>query len=126
MGSGSIETEIWWKKGIRVSENSTDDRIELAVVEMLLQNHGADFQDIQKRLNNQFPGMLAPGTELIRTILDSYGEIVDPVNGIWKLAGRENPLTRQTDLSEILNTLNATGMKFGYKVEGEADCNLEE
>ena len=104
-GQRTIETEIWWKKGIRVSENSTDDRIEMAVVEMLMQNQGAAFKDIQKWLNNQFPGMLAPGTELIRTILDSYGEITDPVTGIWKLTGRENPTTRQTDLSEILSTL---------------------
>jgi hypothetical protein len=120
-GQRTIETDIWWKKGIRVSENSTDDLIELAIVEMLLQNQGVAFKDIQKRLNKQFPGMLAPGTELIRTILDSYGEITEPVNGIWKLAGRENPLTRQTDLSEILDTLNATGMKFDYRVAGEAD-----
>jgi len=120
-GQRSIENEIWWKKGIRISENATDDRVELAVVEMLSQNSGADFLEIQKRVNNQFPGLLTPSTELIRTILDSYGEIVDPVLGIWKLAGREDPLTRQTDLSEILETINTTGVKFGYRVDGDSE-----
>jgi hypothetical protein len=120
-GQRNLETEIWWKKGVRVIENSTDDRIELAIVEMLLENQGVDFHGIQKSLNERFPGLLTPATELIRTILDSYGELVDPVSGVWKLAGRENPLTRQTDLSEILDTLNATGTKFGYKVEGETE-----
>jgi hypothetical protein len=120
-GQRTLETEIWWKKGLRVTNNSTDDRIEMAIVEMLLQDTGADFQSVQTRLNRQFPGVLTPGTELIRTILDSYGELVDSVAGKWKLASRENPLTRQTDLSEMLDTLRSTGSKFGYKVEGESD-----
>jgi hypothetical protein len=120
-GQRAVETEIWWKNGLKVNDHSTDDRIELAVVEMLLQNSGVCLTDIQEKLYKQFPGLLTPGTELIRTILDSYGEIVDPVIGVWKLAVRENPLTRQADLNEILETLRSTGLKFGYQVEGETD-----
>jgi hypothetical protein len=120
-GQRTLESEIWWRNGLKVNEHSGDDRIEFAIIGMLLQNSGTSFLDIQKRLNEQFPGLLTPGSELIRTILDSYGEIVDPVSGIWKLATRENPLTRQTDLSQIFDTLKATGIKFGYKVEGETD-----
>jgi len=120
-GQRTLETEIWWKTGLKVNHHSTDDRIELAVVEVLLQTAGASFIDIQSRLNELFPGLITPSSELIRTILDSYGEIVDPAAGIWKLAARENPLTRQADLTEIQKTLRATGMKFGYKVEGETE-----
>ena len=120
-GKRTLESEIWWKAGLKVNHHSTDDRIELAVVEILLQTAGASFSDIQTRLNKQFPGLLTPSSELIRTILDSYGEIVDPAGGVWKLATRENPMTRQADLSEIQKTLKTTGVKFGYKVEGETE-----
>jgi hypothetical protein len=118
-GQKALESEIWWKTGLKVNHHSYHDRIELAVVEILLQSAGISFPDIQARLNEQFPGLMTPSSELIRTILDSYGEIVDPVGGVWKLAARENPMTRQADLSEIQETLRTTGVKFGYKVEGE-------
>ncbi len=120
-GQRTLETEIWWKTGLKVNQHSTDDRIELAVVEILLQSSGVSFSDIQAQLNKQFPGLLTPSSELIRTILDSYGEIMDPAGGVWKLATRENPMTRQADLLEIQETLKSTGEKFGYKVEGETE-----
>jgi hypothetical protein len=34
---------------------------------------------------------------------------------------RENPLTRQADLNEILEILKTTGSRFGYKTLGETD-----
>jgi hypothetical protein len=125
-GQRTLETDIWWKTGLKVNRPSIDDQIELAVIEILLQTAGSSFPDLQIKLNELFPGLLTPGSELIRTILDSYGEIVDTTTGVWRLAARENPMTRQADLSEIQKTLRAVGEKFGYTVEGDTDLTWKD
>jgi hypothetical protein len=120
-GQRALESDIWWKKGLKGKQLSVDDQIELAVFEFLLQNESAKFTDIQLKMNIQFPGLLTPSAEIIRTILDSYGELTDSINGLWKLSTRENPLPRQSDINEILEILLTTGSRLGYQVTGNAD-----
>ncbi|MGA9397498.1 MAG: hypothetical protein WBV22_04480 [Anaerolineaceae bacterium] len=118
-GQHALENDIWWKKGLQIEQQSTDDRIEMAVLEFLLENNGVRFAEIQSKLNNQFTGLITPSSEIIRTVLDSYGELADTAGGLWKLSNRENPLTRQADLKEIHEILKMTGVQFGYHTSGE-------
>lgn len=125
-GQRALESDIWWRNGLSTGNLSTDDRIELAIVELLLQNEFVSFSVIHSSLNDQFPGLLTPESEIIKTVLDSYGELVDAPGNIWKLSPRENPLTRQVDLNEIREILESTGSLFGYLISGGDDVIWEE
>ncbi len=120
-GQRALENDIWWKKGLPSDRQSTDDQVEMSILDFLLQNDGARFDEIQKQLNEKFTGLITPGSEIIRTVLDSYGELTDTSDGLWKLSTRENPLTRQADLNEIHEILRTTGLRFGYQTSGETE-----
>lgn len=120
-GQRALESEIWWKNGLKVGPYSLDDQIELAMLEILMKASEIKYTDLQDLLFNQFSGLLTPSSELIRTILDSYGEMTDSTAGVWRLLHRENPLTRQADISDILKTLKKIGKQFGYITDGETD-----
>jgi hypothetical protein len=125
-GQRTLETEIWWKQGIKVAQYSLEDQVEMAILEILIKNNGVELVQINTILNDQFPGLLTPSGEMIRTVLDSYGEISESPADAWRLMPRENPLSRQADVTEIMSTLKVIGEKFGYTAEGETDVTWKD
>lgn len=95
------------------------DRVEMAIVRYLQANPNTSFDDIQRSLNEKFPGALTPPLTLIGAILDSYGV----ENGGWTMREQDEPSIRRTDMEEAQKLLEMLGGRMNYTVS-RADPNL--
>jgi hypothetical protein len=95
------------------------DRVEMSIVRYLQAHPHASLEDIQRELNDEFPGALTPPLAMIGAVLDSYAE---EENG-WKLHEQDSPSIRRADLKEAQALLEGLGQRMKYTVSN-ADPNL--
>jgi hypothetical protein len=95
------------------------DRVEMAIVRFLQANPNTSFDDIQRALNEKFPGALTPPLALIGAVLDSYGV----ENGGWTLREQDSPSIRRSDMEEAQDLLERLGKRMDFTVS-RADPNL--
>lgn len=118
----SLEIGQWWLREERREDGKIEaplaDRVEVELVRYLLQNPGNTYQEIDRYICAEFPGLLTPSSELIDTILESYGQQTG-VDRRWQVRIEDRPRGRRTDLDAIRQTLVQIGVQLGYSIEGE-------
>jgi hypothetical protein len=111
--SRSLEVGHWWLEKEENTRTPLADRLEIAIVRMLLRKAARNKFDIDREMCAIFPALLTPPTDLLDSILNSYGQEKD---GGWHIKDEDLPKVRRKDLQEIKHILVTMGKKLGYSV----------
>ncbi len=118
--SPNMETGLWslakWEPGETLS-----DRVEILLVRHLQKNPGLSYIDLETELNNSFPGLMTPGSELIHSILDSYAEEKDST---WTVRLVDTPSRRMMEMDAASRHLQDFSARLGFTCNKEEDTHL--
>ena len=123
-GGGSQEDErgLWWlassaERPVDPANPATyplADRVEMETVRFLQRQAEFTFEELERAVCAQFPGLLTPPVELLRACLDSYGELIAGRAGIFRMRPSETAAARKADLGEMRGLLEDLGRKLGF------------
>jgi len=121
-GSGkSIEIGQWWLKDYTRSIPPLADRIEVALVNILLKNKSSTFFEIDNAICKILPSISPPELEMIRECLNSYGERNSSDNDRWSIQEGDHPGNRRADIKELTKILIALGIRLGFTTKMDAE-----
>jgi hypothetical protein len=115
----SIEIGRWWLKDYNRRIPPLADRIEVAVVNILLKNRSSTFSEIDDTLCQMMPGIAPPDILIIRECLHSYGEEIFPESDQWAIQKGDHPGKRRGDIEELKNILLELGDRLGFTVNAD-------
>jgi hypothetical protein len=132
----SLEVGQWWLRQDPhltggVANLPLADRAEMAAVRYLSKSPGCTFLEVEAAVCAELPGLLTPDADLVRAILESYGEftgasqsailsVAEESRAGWHLQTGDAPHARNADLKAISAILVEIGRKLGFLVEGDA------
>jgi hypothetical protein len=87
------------------------DRLEVRAVSFLQNNPGCTLLELERDLYPQFPGLLTPSRDMLKAVLESYGE---EQNGGWRLRKKDYPAARCAELEGIAALIGALGERIDY------------
>jgi hypothetical protein len=112
----SLEVGLWWLRESSLEILPLSDRVEMAVVNYLIQNPGSTFSNIDSIICQYFSGLVPPPVEVIQLCLDSYAD--QEINGrnLWFIQDGDLPERRRLDILEMKNILMDLGRRLGFMV----------
>jgi hypothetical protein len=129
----SLDVGQWWineepvppanSGNLQVHSSSLplSDRVEIALVNYLLENPGKTFEQIDARMCEIFPGLLTPEISLVETCLKSYAEEMPYGSNSWHLRTEDQPKNRRSDLKEMQELILQIGENLGFQCHIEID-----
>ena len=111
----SLEIGQWWPRDPGEVQLPLADRVEMALVNNLLDLPGSSFAEIDTALCQAFPDLETPEEELVAAILESYAE--EEGEGQWVIRENDSPKARQEDLMEMNQLLTQLGELLGFVVD---------
>lgn len=116
----SLDVGQWWLVDDRQANTPLADRVEMAVVNYLIQHPRCSLDEIEAGIQSQFPGVLTPESTLICECLESYGENL----GVgWNLREQDAPSKRREELSLMVDIISGMGKKLGFNNESHKTKN---
>lgn len=115
--ANSVEAGQWWLKEGKSQRSSLADRIEIALVRILLGQKRLTYVEIDQKLCNIFPGLLTPPRNLIDKLLNSYGLLEEAT---WTIKNADRVKSRRKDLHEIRDLINTLGQRLDYQLSDES------
>lgn len=113
----NFELGKWWPRQPENAQPPLADRVEISLVNRLLDQPGETISQIDTAICAAFTGFQTPGRELVSAILESYGE--PDKEGRWRIRSSDAAGTRQRDIREMRAALIEIGGKLGFQVNGE-------
>jgi len=120
----SPESGYWWLEKYAGKTTPLADRVEIEVVNYLLEHPGCTLDALDAAMCAAFPGLFTPEVELIGVCLDSYGEEGVPGSGFWRLREGDRPANRLEDLIRMGELIQALGRKLGFVTRKAGDDPL--
>jgi len=112
----SLEVGRWWLQDPGEGLNPLADRVEMVVVQHLVQNPTSEFGDIDRQVCAKFPGLMPPEGKLIQICLGSYGNQDQLEEGCWTLQGQDSPSKRRADIFEMEKILLELGKRLEFDI----------
>jgi len=117
--SQNVETGRWWLAAAPVAgEMPLADRVEIELVNRLINHPGLSLFELQQMLNQHFPGLLTPPAELLQVCLDSYAAPAGGTPATWQMRPTESPSLRRADLDTIGRDLVRLGRRLDFDASG--------
>lgn len=114
---GGVTTGKWTLVHSNTNDHSTDDRIELAIIQLILKQPELVFQNMYVELCRQFPGFLTPDKDLCIACLNSYAKRTQLGRLTYALDPDEDPQKREKEIREIGSLVNHIGRKLGFVMD---------
>lgn len=118
-GTASIETGDWWLTNQEEDFPPLIDRLEMVILQHLLQEKRTNPIKLRSIIFPAFPGILTPSREDVINCLSSYAEPVSQENTSWILKESEMAAARQADVQHMRECVRKIGQRLGYQIEGE-------
>ena len=115
----SEEGSLWGLKSYPDNHLPLADRVEKAVVNILLENNAIAHSEVQRLVDHDFPGLLTPPNDLIDACLDSYAEPVPDQPDMWRLRAQDALVARRRDLRTVRLLLDRLAGSLGFTCQGE-------
>jgi hypothetical protein len=116
-----LQNGKWWFKDPSIVPHlqrvPLNERVEVAVLEVLNKKVKVSFDDVQREIFIQFPNALVPEVESIKDVLEEYAEKTK--DGMWILKS-----SVKSDISmhnQIVEKLALLGQKLGYDVHADIE-----
>jgi hypothetical protein len=103
---------FWWLADFQVGERPLNDRVELAVAELLRDTVAIAEADLDRRICAHFPQEQTPAARLVRLCLSSYGDEHAP--GHWRLRAEDGETARVEETQTIVESLTRLGRELGF------------
>jgi len=113
----------WWLRDPHSPLTPLADRVEMALVNYLIEKGDCTLTEIEQALHAIFPGLLTPSSELIHACLESYGEADPNDNGRYRLRQEDQPMARRADLALVGAQLAELGRRLGFDVTHQRSLN---
>lgn len=117
-GKGTFDSPRTW--GIKDPDPETiplSERIENEIIARLRKTESLSFLEIYKHICGKFPGMIAPASSLVKTILASYADPSSVKPGQWQLRPQDASDHRRQDIHAVIARLNMISQRLGYHQE---------
>lgn len=116
----TFEIGHWWLREVKGQITPLSDRIEMEIVNYLIEHPGCNQAQITRRLCETFPGLFTPGIDIIQICLDSYGSQNPPESGDWYLRPADTPGNRQSEMDVIRGQIYALAERLGFMAQGDS------
>lgn len=115
----STEPEVgqYWLYAAGYTNLSLADRVEITLVRYLTKHKECSYTELQESLYESFPGLFTPDDDLLRTCLESYGELASEGENNWRLRDPDRPAQRRQDLKEVQGIITKIGERLGLQVQ---------
>lgn len=126
IGRGTeVESGLYWLNDPLIVEANLTDLVERRVLESLREKGWIFEYELDKKICDEFQGLLTPDRRLVAISLRSYAEGPD-ADGRWILRAEDDASARQQDSREIRSLLVKLGSRLAFDVsEGETITWLE-
>lgn len=114
---GGITSGKWMPVQPDTKEYSSDDRIEQAIIQLILEQPQWVFQELYVELCRRFPGFLTPDKDLCMACLNSYAQRTHLGRLTYSLDPDELPHKREKEMQEIAALLDQLGGKLGFVMD---------
>jgi len=115
----AFDTGQWWLREDKKTAAPLADRVEIELVQHLINHPGCSFEDIDRRMCKIFPGLFTPGLGLLQVCLDSYGIQDPPESDHWILRSEDTPANRRAEIELIHKQLQQLADRLGYNVKDD-------
>jgi hypothetical protein len=117
--TASIETTDWRLKNPSEQSTSLIDRVEQSLLKYLFEVQETTAQDLKTFVYQTFPGRFTPGDKALLNCLDSYAELINQKDHIWRLRENEKAELREAEVNKIRKILLDMGERLNYKSRGD-------
>jgi hypothetical protein len=114
---GGITSGKWILLHPNTKEYSNDDRIELAIIQLIPERPQWVFQELYAELCHRFPGFLTPDKDLCMACLHSYAQRTYLGRLAYSLDLDELPQKREKEMQEIGALIKHIGSKLGFVMD---------
>jgi len=118
-GEKSSEHSRYWHKDITHPANTLSDRIESSIRNLVENNPGINYFNLDGQLCGQYPGLLTPDSGLIDMCLESYCQGDRLKSGEIKLREQDKAVNRRLEIQSNCLALHDLGEKLGYVTTGD-------
>lgn len=116
----SLEIGEWWIKTPTIDILPLTDRIEMVLVNHLIENPGSSFHEIDTAICANMNGLTPPWTEIIQVCLQSYGYQDPPGGNHWFLHKNDAPEKRKADIHAMAGLLLQIGKRLSFDTQKES------
>ncbi|MGW8249202.1 MAG: hypothetical protein ACWGO1_01040 [Anaerolineales bacterium] len=119
----SLEGGQWWienKMPEAVHENHPlADRVEIEIVQYLLEHPGCQLLDVDRHICSIFPGLLTPGGDLVHICVQSYAVETPKGSDHWFMRKEDDPDARRAHIASIRQLLMDIASRINLSTYGE-------
>jgi hypothetical protein len=108
---------LYWLYAADKVNLSLADRVEMSLVRFLTKHPNCSYAELQDSLFASFPGLLTPDDDLLRTCLESYGELVPKSENKWQLRQPDQPAQRRQDLNDVRGIIYKIGKRLKLRIQ---------
>jgi len=112
------ESGLWWLAQPENTQTPLADRAELEIQDLLISKREILYRELLQNIHQRFPGYLTPPDTLLRHCLESYA-IFDQHKQVWTIKEKELPSSREKNVQEMLDLVDAIARKLGLRSEGD-------
>jgi hypothetical protein len=94
------------------------DRLEAQIYEHLVSTRTTTAIEVKKEAFQAFPGIFTPTDSELLNCLESYADLIDDAEHIWRLRDSELPLVRQQDVQDVEASLIKIAGQLNYQARG--------
>ena len=117
-GTASLETGQWWLVHDKNVNTPMIDRLESQIYEHLVSTRTTTAIEVKKEAFQAFPGIFTPTDSELLNCLESYADLIDDAEHIWRLRDSELPLVRQQDVQDVEASLIKIAGHLNYQARG--------
>jgi hypothetical protein len=115
----SLENATLWHQKIDQPGMMLSDRVESKVYQILTENKGHHYHEIDRLICENFPGMQTPDSYLIKHCLESYCNKEGLETGKITLRDQDQPGKRRIEISSTILSLHDLGDRLGFSSRGD-------
>jgi len=111
----SLEVGQFWVRESDPGILPLADRVEMALVKILLNNPRSTYETIDSAICRELPGLCPPENALVQVCLESYGSRDDGDPRFWSIREGDTPGRRRKDIHEITALLHDLGKRLNFE-----------
>jgi len=106
----------WWLEDPDENILPLVDRVEMMLVQMLINNLNSSIDYLDMAICASFPGLLTPSLALIQVCLESYGQ-QNSDTGLWQIRPQDEPAARRADLKTMGTLIAKLGRHLNFNTQ---------
>lgn len=116
-----IKDDYWWSHDSDVM--MWHDRVENFIYNLLKEESSFKYESMEKRVLNQFPGILSPAREYIKLCLFSYATDNKNSSDRWSIKVQDKPENRDKEVSRFVRFLQTKDDLISFVVRSIPNTN---